>query len=587
MPRAAAALVPVLAGLALVGVAAVTSSSSLERALLGRATGALAWGPALFRALLLFHGACLMAFGFIAYARRHAVSTPAARRHVDGPLAAGSVRAGTSVGAWTALALLCAIGLALRLWHLGTDLWLDEVLTLTDFLRLPFREIVATFPSQNQHMLYSLLGHAAVVVFGESFAAARLPAVMFGVVGIWALFLLGRRVASTREALLACALMTFSYHHVWFSQNARGYSGLLFFSTLSTWVWKEAMTRGTARLWVAYGVSVWLGLWIHMTMVFVVAAHGLVYLSLFPGPAAKRAIGTGTLERGWRWKPIVTWLFTATVVLQSHALALPEFLRSALHEESLESDWINPMWVVTESVRRLADGGLATVVVLGGLVVALAGLGSYIRRDWRDALLLTLPGALGGATMLALGHNLWPRFFFFCMGFALLIVVRGIMTVAEWIAARLKAPSLQKLAVPAGVGICLAGVAVSAATLPRSYLPKQDFTGARQYVASVRQPGEEVVAVGLAGLAYQRYYAPEWPFVERRTDLETIQDRAHGVWLVYTLPVHLKAWIPEIWDVIQRDYEIVRVFPGTLGGGDVVVCRWRGKARRPTPGGAG
>jgi hypothetical protein len=316
-----------------------------------------------------------------------------------------------------------------------------------------------------------------------------------------------------------------------------------------------------------------------MTMVFVIAAHGLVYLSLLPGRAAATAIGAGTLDRGWRWKPFVAWLFAATVVLQSHALALPEFLRSALHEESLESEWINPMWVVTESIRRLADGGLATVVVLGGLVVAAAGLASYARRDWRDTMLLTLPGVLGGGTMLALGHNLWPRFFLFCMGFALLIVVRGIMAIAEWMAARLPAPRLKKLAVPLGVAVCLAGVVVSATTLPRSYRPKQDFSGARQYVESARQPGDDVVAVGLAGLAYRRYYAPEWPFIERRADLEMIQDRAHGVWLVYTLPVHLKAWVPEVWDVVQRDYEIVRVFPGTLGGGDVVVCRWRGRPR--------
>src|SRR5262245_406854 len=184
------------------------SSSSIERALLGRETGALAWGPALFRALLMFHGVCLVAFGVFTFTRR--AIRPRQRAPVDRrPEAAQTARTGSSAGAWIALALLCAVGLGLRLWHLGTDLWLDEVLTLVDFLRLPAREIVATFPSQNQHMLYSLLGRASVVVFGESFAAARLPAVMFGVASIWALFLLGRRLAGIREALLASALMTF------------------------------------------------------------------------------------------------------------------------------------------------------------------------------------------------------------------------------------------------------------------------------------------------------------------------------------------------------------------------------------------
>jgi uncharacterized membrane protein len=48
------------------------------------------------------------------------------------------------------------------------------------------------------------------------------------VASIGALYLLGRAVAGPTEALFAAALMTVAYHHVWFSQNARGYSGLLF-----------------------------------------------------------------------------------------------------------------------------------------------------------------------------------------------------------------------------------------------------------------------------------------------------------------------------------------------------------------------
>jgi hypothetical protein len=216
--------------------------------------------------------------------------------------------------------------------------------------------------------------------------------------------------------------------------------------------------------------------------------------------------------------------------------------------------------------------------------VAGAGFASYLRRNWREALLLAVPGVLGGATMVALGHNLWPRFFFFCMGFALLIVVRGLMVVPDWILARVN-PAARKLAVPLGTAICLAGAGLSALTLPRSYLPKQDFSGARRYVDEVRRPGDEAVAVGLASYAYRRQYAPDWPIVERLEDLEAIQDRHPRVWLIYTLPVHMKAYLPDMWDVIQRDYEVVRVFPGTLGGGDVTVCRWRGRPRALQPGG--
>ena len=186
------------------------SATSLEYALLGR-TGTLAWGPTLFRAMLVFHGASLVVLGvLIQRGWRPSPPLPRARRSDQ------------SRTAWIVAGLLCSAALVLRLWRLDTDLWLDELLTLTDFLRMPLGEIIAKFPSQNQHPLYSILGRISVLIFGEDAAAARLPAALFGVASIWALFLLGRRVYNVREALIACALMTFSYHHVWFSQTHAG-----------------------------------------------------------------------------------------------------------------------------------------------------------------------------------------------------------------------------------------------------------------------------------------------------------------------------------------------------------------------------
>jgi hypothetical protein len=54
-----------------------------------------------------------------------------------------------------------------------------------------------------------------------------------------------------------------------------------------------------------------------------------------------------------------------------------------------------------------------------------------------------------------------------------------------------------------------------------------------------------------------------------------LQQGNKAVWLVYTMPFEIQAFNPEIWRTIQDDYEIVRTFPGTLNGGEVVVCRQR------------
>jgi len=566
----------VLAGASLVGVSAVLSNQAIEGALRGTQSGVLSWGPALFRALLAFHGVLLI-FASVIWAGR-APSEKPAPANMNGPATGWS---GTSRTSWAILILLSVVALVLRLWQLDSDLWHDEIGTLLNFVRPSLGEIVTSFPNQNQHLLYSILAWASVGIFGESAWAIRLPAVFFGVGCIWGLFLLGRRVVGSREALLACALMTFSYHHVWFSQNARGYTGLLLFVLLGTWLWLEALSRGELRWWVLYGLAVIMGLLMHMTMAFVVAAHGLLYLILLVS-SSKRRSDEGvrwSLEARAGWRPIVTWLLSGSITLQLYALSLPEFLNSGLHEVSRPSDWTNPMWVVMETIRNLHFGVSGAAVLLCGGALVLIGWLSILRRNFRAGVLMVLPAVLVGATMLGLGHNLWPRFFFFSMGFALLIVVHGGMTAPRYFLSRIKAlGSRERLAGGSGIALTCLLITASAITVPRNYaLPKQDFTGAREYVEGNRGPGDAVVTVGLAGVDYG-YFAPHWSVARTESELDAVRRGQPMTWLVYTLPIEVKTRLPEIWNTIQKDFQVVKVFPGTLNDGEVYVCQQRSEA---------
>jgi hypothetical protein len=556
-------------GVLLAGAGVLVSNAALESALLSDPTRTLGWGATLFRLLLVIHGLAMALAGII-WCRRTDVIPPLAS-----PPTSVTDRSSTAVGrmAWVVLIGLSVLGLGLRLWRLNSDLWHDEVLTLLDFARRPIGEILTSFPSQNQHMFFSVLARLSFGLFGESAWALRLPSVIFGVASLWALFMLGRQLLGTREALLACSLMTVSYHHIWFSQNARGYMGLLFFTLLATWLWLEALSRETWSWWIGYAVAVALGAWCHMTMAFVAAAHVLISFDFLIKPRV-RGRGTGSIIERVNWRPVVGWLLCASLTLQLHALALPEFLKSGLHEVSLPSEWTNPIWVITESMRSLRVGFSSVFIVLfGGVMVGIGWL-SMFRRNWRAALALILPAALAGGTMLALGHNLWPRFFFFSMGFALLIVVEGAMALPRLLLPR----KSERIAVAAGVVLVCFIIVASAATVPRNYrLPKQDFTGARDYVERHRQPGDAVVAVGLAGADYGGYFAPHWSVAQTSDELEAIRQKHAMVWLVYTLPIEVKAYHSDVWGIIENDFEVVRVFPGTLGGGEVYVCRHRPK----------
>ena len=70
-------------------------------------------------------------------------------------------------------------------------------------MRLPAGDIVNQFYSLNNHVLYSLSAHFTSQWFGESAWSLRLPALVFAICTIPALYHLGRQITSRQEALLA------------------------------------------------------------------------------------------------------------------------------------------------------------------------------------------------------------------------------------------------------------------------------------------------------------------------------------------------------------------------------------------------
>ena len=76
-------------------------------------------------------------------------------------------------------------------------------------------------------------------------------------------------------------------------------------------------------------------------------------------------------------------------------------------------------------------------------------------------------------------------------------------------------------------------------------------------------------------------YTPQMANIVKYVEqLNELARRNETVWLIYTMPFEIQAFSPELWKTIQNDYETVRSFPGTLNGGDVVVCVYRKKPEK-------
>lgn len=493
-------------------------------------------------------------------------AAPAARMEATPGISAPTHAAREERTPWVWLALLAAAAAVLRLIGLGTELWLDEMITSIISIRPPLLELLTDYKGDNQHPLYSLLAHASTSLLGDTPWAMRLPAMLFGVASVPMLFLLGRRLVSQREALLAAALLAVSYHHVWFSQNARGYAMLAFWAILATDLLLRGIREERRSLFVGYGVVVALGIYTHLTMVFLVAAHGMVCAWMAFSPWVSRRLD-------WRL-PFIGFAIGGVLTFALYAPILSQVLNWFMNRPSRLISVSTPEWALGEGLRILKIGlGAGWSIMVAGAVFGV-GLVSYARRSPLAFALFMLPGATTMAGALLGRGTMYPRFYFFLIGFAMLILVRGAMAIGEaaarWIA---RGRSGERPGIALGNALVALMILASLMSLRYNYAhPKQPFLAAAAYVESNAGPGEQVAVVNASRFAYVEYYGKPWSPIANGEELSEMRASGEPVWLVYTFPRYLELQAPEVMETIRLECGSATKFDGTVGDGDVFAC---------------
>jgi hypothetical protein len=198
------------------------------------------------------------------------------------------------------------------------------------------------------------------------------------------------------------------------------------------------------------------------------------------------------------------------------------------------------------------------------------GIMSYLRRRPVPLALFLLPGMALAAAAIVSGLVLRPRFFFLLIGFLMLLIARGLICAAEWSVQRTRVHWTANDAAVMAWSLVLALVALAIPALLFNYrMPKQDFDSARTYIATHRVASEPVVTAGTASYPFRRYYAESWDEVVTRDEFERFGRLHRRFWIVYSQPEYLER---SLRTAIEARCTSPRIFPGTLDGGDVVVC---------------
>jgi uncharacterized membrane protein len=215
-----------------------------------------------------------------------------------------------------ALLALCLTAAISLLWSHAKLLSQDEMYEYqTDSVRSMAQlvHVQRTSPISLDPLLYHLLSHGAMQLFGAGAFAQRLPALLGFLLMQNCLFFFVRRLAGERAAALAAAFPALTATLL-YSAEGRPYGLMLGLYALALCCWQDAARRSSQRIWPLVGLG--------LALAATINAHYFGILLLVPVCAAEvwRTLGRRRID----------WPMTAAIVLgTSGFLATRPFLRAA------------------------------------------------------------------------------------------------------------------------------------------------------------------------------------------------------------------------------------------------------------------
>ena len=216
------------------------------------------------------------------------------------------------------LFLLLLIAASLRLINFTQSLLFDEIYSVLNYIdRGSFLKAITTYKYFNNHIFYSICARISMLTFGKIEWAYRVPSLIFGLAGIWAVTRLSSLTNNKRIILISTIFLVFSPLHIDQSTQARGYTALVFFSMLSCYFFLRTLKEQKVKLWWGFATVTIVGLYAHLYMAMVLLSQLIIIL-----------LGVFLLKE--RGKPLISYdvayrfvLYTTIAVVVTFILYAP------------------------------------------------------------------------------------------------------------------------------------------------------------------------------------------------------------------------------------------------------------------------
>jgi mannosyltransferase len=277
------------------------------------------------------------------------------------------------------LALIVAAAAALRFATLDLQsFWYDESVSVS-LIREGFSGMLDRIPgSESTPPLYYVLAWIWTRPFGTGEVGLRSLSALLGTACVPVFWLAARELVSRRAALIVAALAAFSPILVWYSQEARAYSLVLFLGALSLLFFARSLRTGQPRDLAAWAAFSALALASHYFALFLVLPEA-VWLLARAAERRRAALATAL--------PVAAGLALLPLALHQKSLDLASFIRS---DPLLERAARAPKQLLVGF-----DAPLEVLLAIAAAVIAAAGALTALRRaTWG----LLLAAALAAAT---------------------------------------------------------------------------------------------------------------------------------------------------------------------------------------------
>ena len=187
------------------------------------------------------------------------------------------------ISPWTArglVALATFLNLGLALYDVSSrSLWIDEGFTWLISAQ-PVPALWRMSGAQGGHLFgYYLVLHFATSWFGDSPVVLRMPSVLAGAATVPLVYALASRMALKRLAgVFAAGLFAVSLPLVFWQQNARDYSFVVFLAVATTLLLVQAVQTGRAWRLVAWGILSALAFYTHPELAYLTPVHVVAFL---------------------------------------------------------------------------------------------------------------------------------------------------------------------------------------------------------------------------------------------------------------------------------------------------------------------